>query len=289
MRGSPRRLVLAPLAPVAIAALAAAAIPALPVSAQNQNPLQQPSITATADVASGSSLTNDLKETQDRLHAFEAEDEALRRRNELNEKTIRALNESLAVANAESEVFKRQYGELKLRMEALGLASVGDNKEALEQRLLKAVRDLDLTRQEKDKLAERLVALSETVLLALKTASVQDPQIRLEVEEQLRAANESLNPPDAQNSPNGAEPPAELTNAQVISVKEEYGLLVINLGSKQGVKIGMPFQIVRANQAVGRARVVDVRERISGAVIEKFSSNVEKVKVGDQLRVDVEP
>ena len=40
------------------------------------------------------------------------------------------------------KLFKRQYGELKLRMEALGLASVGDNKEALEQRLLKAVRDL---------------------------------------------------------------------------------------------------------------------------------------------------
>ena len=269
-------------------ALAVAIIPAWPVSAQKQRQ-QSPSITATADVASGSSLTNELKETQDRLHAFEAEDEALRRRNELNEKTIRALNESLAVANAESEVFKRQYGELKLRMEALGLASVGDNKEALEQRLLKAVRDLDLTRQEKDKLAERLVALSETVLLALKTANVQDPQIRLEVEAQLRAANESLNPPEPQNSSTGADSPAELTNAQVISVKEEYGLLVINLGSKQGVKIGMPFQIVRSNQAIGRARVVDVRERISGAVVEQFSSNLEKVKVGDQLRVDAEP
>ncbi len=282
MRGSLRRLILAQAALSTMSVLTA--------SAQNRQP-PQPSITATADAPSGSSLslTNELKETQDRLHAFEAENEALRRRNELNEKTIRALNESLAIANAESEVFKRQYGELKLRMEALGLASVGDNKEALEQRLLKAVRDLDLTRQEKDKLAERLVALSETVLLALKTATVQDPQIRLEVEGQLRAANESLNPPDAQNSSSGTEPPAELTNAQVISVKEEYGLLVINLGSKQGVKIGMPFQIIRANQAVGRARVVDVRERISGAVVEQFSSNLENVKVGVQLLVDAEP
>jgi hypothetical protein len=40
---------------------------------------------------------------------------------------------------------------------------------------------------------------------------------------------------------------------------------------------------------VGRARVVDVRERICGAVVEGFSSNVEKVRVGDQMRVDAQP
>ena len=275
-------------------ALAAAVAWTAPVRGQARR--QPPSVVATADGAgeSGGSIEvntthTELKETQDRLHAFEAENEALRRRNELSEKTIRALNESLAVANAESEVFKKQYAELKLRMEALGLASVGDNKEALEQRLLKAVRDLDLTRQEKDKLAERLVALSETVLLAFKTANVQDPQIRLDVEEQLRSANQSLDASNAVNAQNNVQAPADLTNAQVISIKEDYGLLVINLGSKQGAKIGMPFQVVRGGHAVGRARVVDVRERICGAVVEEFSSNVEKVRVGDQMRVDAQP
>ena len=63
-------------------------------------------------------------------------------------------------------------------MEALGLAAVGDNKEALEQRLLKSVSDLKLLRDEKDKIAERMVALSETVLLYMKTAANADPQIR---------------------------------------------------------------------------------------------------------------
>ena len=36
-----------------------------------------------------------------------------------------------------------------MRMEALGLVSVGDNKEALEQRLLKSVSDLKLLRDER--------------------------------------------------------------------------------------------------------------------------------------------
>ena len=207
----------------------------------------------------------------------------------MSKQTIRTLNESLAVANAEGEVFKRQYGDLNLRMEALGLASVGDNKEALEQRLLNAVRDLALVRDEKDKLAERMMALCETVLLYIKSAPVADPQIRLDIEAQMRAANEAMRRLGSPRKRRRAVAPRRpsLNNGQVVSVKEEFSLIVANLGSQQGVKIGMPFQVVRGNHLVARARVVDVRERISGAVIEEYSSNTEKVKVGDGLRVDV--
>ena len=60
------------------------------------------------------------------------------------------------------------------------------------------------------------------------------------------------------------------------------------MGNHDGVKIGMPFQIVRDHRFVARARVVDVRERISGAIIEEYSSNEQKVKVGDGVRVDLQ-
>ncbi len=233
-------------------------------------------------------LNQQVKETQDRLQAYEAENAALRRRNDLSNETIRTLNESLAVANAESEVFKRQYSDLKLRMEALGLASVGDNKEALEQRLLKSVRDLSLVRDEKDKLVERMMALIESVVLYIKAAPAADPQIRLDIEAQMRAANGAMDATAAEEAAAAIPPAADLNNGQVVSVKEEYSLIVTNLGSQQGVKIGMPFQVTRGNHLVGRARVVDVRERISGAVMEDYGSTTEKVKVGDGLRVDAQ-
>ena len=38
--------------------------------------------------------------------------------------------------------------------------------------------------------------------------------------------------------------------------------------------------------AVGLVRVVDVREKICGAVIQDMNSNKERIKVGDRLRVD---
>ena len=229
-----------------------------------------------------------LKEIQDRLQAFEADNEALRRRNDSSKQTIHTLTESLAVANAECEVFRRQYTDIKMRMEALGLASVGDNKEALEQRLLKSVSDLKLLRDEKDKIAERMVALSETVLLYMKTASNADPQIRAEIEAQLRAANGAISVAAAKDSGVASAPVGELTNGQVISVKEDLSLIIGNLGSQQGVKVGMPFLIQRGDHLVARARVVDVREKISGAIIEEYGSNTEKVKVGDTMHVDVQ-
>ncbi len=235
-------------------------------------------------------LQQQLKETQDRLQAYEADNAALRRRNDLSMTTIRSLDESLAVANAEREVTRRQYGEQKLRMEALGLAAVGDNKEALEQRLLNAVRDLALVRDEKEKIAERLVALSETVMLYMKSATVANAEVRLELEAQLRAANEAAQA-DKLGKNDGGQPPdpePTLTNAKVVSMKEDLSLIVVNVGNHDGVKIGMPFQVVRDHRFVARARVVDVRERISGAIIEEYSSNEQKVKVGDGVRVDLQ-
>ena len=55
-------------------------------------------------------------------------------------------------------------------------------------------------------------------------------------------------------------------DGQVISVKEEWSLVVGNLGDQQGVKLGMPLRVVRAGKTIATLRVVDVREKISGAV-----------------------
>lgn len=229
----------------------------------------------------------ELKETKDRLRAFETENESLRRRNESNKTALRTLDESLAVANAESEFFRRQYGDLKLRMEALGMESVGDNKEALEQRLLKAVRDLNLAQEARDRLSERLIALSESVMLLIKSVKTTDPQQRLEIESQLRAANDAVL--SSGKSREEAGPPAgELTDASVVSVKEDYALVVGNIGSRQGVKPGMPFRVLRGGQSVARVRVISVRDRIFGAVIEDYGSAADAVKVGDNLRVDTQ-
>jgi hypothetical protein len=72
----------------------------------------------------------------------------------------------------------------------------------------------------------------------------------------------------------------------VVDVKDDLALIVANIGEKQGVRIGMPFQIWREDKRIGEVRVVDVRKTICGAVIQSLESEKEPVKTGDRLKVD---
>src|SRR4051812_42069678 len=60
----------------------------------------------------------------------------------VSEAAAARLTQSVAIANGEAEVFRRQSGELKLRLEAIGLDGGSGNTSKLEQRLLSAVSDL---------------------------------------------------------------------------------------------------------------------------------------------------
>ncbi len=47
----------------------------------------------------------------------------------------------------------------------------------------------------------------------------------------------------------------------------------------------MPFQVLRDNHIIGSVRVVEVREKIAGAIIENLSSEKDHIKVGDHLKI----
>lgn len=225
-------------------------------------------------------------ELQERLQAYATDNADLRQQLENGRRSLSAWGDNAAEANAEAEVFRRQFEGLKLRMEALGLTTVGEGRDAVEQRLLKSVRDLDLVRQQKEVLSDHLLNLAETVLRYLKTTSGEgDPETRLNVEAALRATNEALGKP-VKIATDVDAVPSSLRSGLVLGCKEELSLLVTNFGSTQGVKVGMPLTVARGDAYVGRARIVQVRERIAGAVIEETNPKTGKIKVGDQLRVD---
>jgi hypothetical protein len=48
----------------------------------------------------------------------------------------------------------------------------------------------------------------------------------------------------------------------------------------------MPLRVVRDGKTVATLRVVDVREKISGAVIQELAAEKVEIKVGDRLQVD---
>jgi len=213
-----------------------------------------------------------------------SQNDLLRKQLSLDRETQKTLTDSLVVSNAEAELFRRKYSELQLRMDALGVESVSKDRAKLEQRLLKAVSDLQLMNKEKEAYREQLLKLTETVIRFVKTTESADAEARMGVEAQLRSTNQllaakSANPPNDDGGP-------DLMDGKVLSVKEEWSLVVGNLGAKQGVKLGMPLRVVRFGKTIATLRVVDVREKISGAVIQDLDSEKVKIKVGDRLQVD---
>ena len=214
--------------------------------------------------------------------ALLAQKEELRRQLSLSQETVQTLTSSLAESNAEAELFRRKFADLQLRMEALGLASASKDRAKLEQRLLTAVSDLQLAQKERDQYRDQMMQLSETMLRYLKTAEGGDAQARMDVETQLRSMNALVDKSAKAQPQNGS-----LLDGSVISVKEEWSFVVGNFGAREGVKIGMPLRVKRGDDVVAKLRVVDVRERICGAVIQE--SGKEKIKVGDRLEVDARP
>jgi chromosome segregation ATPase len=227
----------------------------------------------------------EIAEAKVTLQSAAAENDDLRRTLAVAEEQVRALTASLAEVTQEAEVFRREAGELRLRMEALGAEGGSGERSKLEGRLLRAVSDLRLAENDKDRLSNQLLRLSEATLAFLRTAEGGEAEARMAVETELRATNEALGL--APETAKEAEPvSATLTDAMVISVKEELALAVANVGRVHGVQVGMPFQVWRGASQVGTVRVVDVRERISGAVIQEIRDGEGPLKVGDRLKVD---
>jgi hypothetical protein len=238
--------------------------------------------------AENSSLSESKIENAARPATAEAslqENEQLQKQLSIAQESLRALTSSLAESNAQAEELRRKYSDLELRMEALGLASANKDRAKLEQRLLAAVSDLQLAQKERDEYRDQMLRLNEAVLCYLQTSQSGDAKARMDVEAQLRSINTLIT--KSTSAPDQPEP--SLMYGSVISVKEEWSFVVGNLGEKQGVKIGMPMRVMRDDRKVASLRIVDVRQKICGAVIQEMDSNKEKIRVGDRLQVDAQP
>lgn len=233
-----------------------------------------------------SSLTEqeiEVSETRTALEALLRDNAELRKKLAVSEASVTALQKNLAASSGEAEVLKRKISELMLRFEALGLDAAADTGR-IEQRLLKAVNDLRLAETDREALRQALIELCEAALRWQNLTPGVDAEARNEIEATIRRASKALGGTPAQVA--DAEPAkATLTDAMVIAIKEDLALVVVNVGRMHGVKVGMPFRVIQSNAEVGSVRVVDVRDKIAGAVIQDLNSDTVKVQVGDRLKV----
>jgi hypothetical protein len=138
-------------------------------------------------------------------------------------------------------------------------------------------------KNDRDSARQQLLMLSEAIQMLLLTSTGTNPQTRLTVESELRKTNELLQD-NIRLQGNSIEP--NLASGVVLDTRDEISLVVANIGRAHGVKVGMPFQVYRGGKVINTIKIVDVREKVSGAVIQSLTTETTRIEKGDTLKVD---
>ncbi len=186
----------------------------------------------------------------------------------------RTLHLALVEANQAEKNSSEQLTQVRERLEALGknLLDGGDD------RLVQAAADLQIANERFANLEAASAKLSVSVQDYLRQAVVSDPEARVLVETARRELDSlsglSQKPlPDIRTG--------NLQQARIVSLDQESGMLVLNLGETQGAKIGMTFRLMQGQKPYATAILADVRKGISGAFVEQLDSKDHTPRLGD--------
>jgi hypothetical protein len=186
----------------------------------------------------------------------------------------RTLQRALIEANKAEKASTDQLNQVRERLEALGknLLDGGDD------RLIQAAADLELANERIAELEASAVRLSSAIQDYLRSAVVSDPDARLRVETAMRELDSVSG---LRQKPRPDIRTGDLQRAQIVSLDQESGMLVLNLGENQGATIGMTFRLIRGQQPYGKAILADVRQGVSGAFVEQIDTKDHTPRLGD--------
>ena len=192
----------------------------------------------------------------------------------------KVLVESLSEAVRVSEEQMISSRENQLKLQAFGVYLFTQDDNSLEQRLLKAVRDLDIARQEVERQSAVIARLSESFMKVLKSVPQLSDERRGEAEAAIAAAGAVITPKSGEAV--GAD---DISKARVVSIDSGVGLVVFDAGRRSGIRVGTPVTVLRGDRPIYSAMIVDVRDSISGAVLQDRMADGGEVEVGDGIRL----
>lgn len=231
---------------------------------------------------SGQSERIELAEARAALQAALELNRDLRAQVRKLEVVNRNLGDSLRVANAEAEDFRKAYADMRLQMEALGLETVTDGRKGLEDRLVKAMGDIRVIEADKAEVSDALIALADAAMRFKESAVGANEAAAAGLDLAIEEADAALGVGLAELEPRKS---GTMHDCKVVSVKKEFGVVVLNVGREAGVRVGMPFALRRVDRPIGKAIVVDARDHICAALIQDLLIDKDSPQVGDKAAI----
>ena len=188
----------------------------------------------------------------------------------------RNLKENFVAAQKRSEESSKKLEAINLRLEAMGSGLLDGG----EDRLVKAVSDLEVLASKLKQVEEAALALSSSTQGYLSTAIVADPEARVDVETRLRDLDTVIG---LREKPQKDRLSGNLQLAEVVSVDSESGIVVANVGEKESAVVGMAFEVFRNDTKVGDALVALTRADVSALLITNLENERDLVRRGDRV------
>ena len=188
--------------------------------------------------------------------------------------------DELALAQSEARAYREAWLELKRRDELLGITSLSPEARDSHDKVARLAGEL--IRSEKAR-QDVFTKAKATIEAAVKWAAESDADKRAAARSDFESAKRTLEA----TMKKSAEPRAMasgLTDAQIVAVDRNQQAVVLNLGSLQGAKEGMPFRILRKDQVIGSCRLIEVREMTSAGLPEQLAQGIQP-EVGDRVAV----
>lgn len=188
--------------------------------------------------------------------------------------------DELAMAQAEIKAYREAWLELKRRDELLGVASLSPEVRDSHDKVARLAGELIRSEKARQEVFQKAKAAVEN---AMNWAAENDASKKAAARSDFESAKRTLEATMKKSS----EPRAValgLTDAQIVAVDRNQQAVVLNLGSLQGAKEGMPFRILRKDQVIGSCRLIEVREMTSAGLPEQLGQGIQ-IEVGDRVAV----
>lgn len=202
----------------------------------------------------------------------------LQRENRLLKLQLSTLNQSLARALEEKEIRASKLKDLKEQLALFGKGFFDEGDEKLRS----AVSDYQVARERLTAVETAAAALLLSVEDYLTTAVAADPASRAEVELKIREFQVALGHREA---PRRRVEAGTVSQAKVMTVDSDSGVLVVNAGSKADLRPGMRYRIERSGNHIGDAIVAITRPDVSGLLMQNLTHPDHVVRSGDAAHV----
>jgi len=185
----------------------------------------------------------------------------------------------------QQEKTARQEALAKMDQLRMDLEQQKKSRSDLETKLNQAQTDVRKTQAQLRELESQRVEL-ETKVKNLETESqgVELGKIEVVPEAVVSKAKTKRIPapsPTVTEKKEKAAPAISAVEGKVLVINKDYNFVVMNLGSKDGIKIGNTFAIYHNNKYVGDVKVEKVHDSMAAAGV--ISGDINKVSEGDKI------